>query len=181
MRTLSTQFRLRAAPHRVKSQTLEWVNCSLLLRQEILVVGAVYRGELDLLFRGGTSTRFHPKRRASTDHKPGPNIARAPPMVPSRRATHRSPAGARICQISIKATNVPATGVHSPGIRRIPHPAKNTDITVVFIGGSFHSIELARTISAEPTTKRMRSKPMPGQPPANVEYRRRNTHPSNHY
>lgn len=37
--------------------------------------------------------------------------------------------------------------------------------------GSLHRIELAPTISAEPTTKRMRSKPVPGQPPANVEYR----------
>jgi hypothetical protein len=126
--------------------------------------------------------RFHPKRRASTDHKPGPNIARAPPMVPSRRATHRSPASVRICEISITATNVPATGVHIPGIRRIPHPAKNTDIIVVLIGGGpLHRIELAPTISAEPTTKRMRSKPIPGQPPANVEYRRRNTHPSGRY
>ena len=128
--------------------------------------------------RGGASTRFHPKRRASTDQKPGPNIARAPPIVPSRRATHRSPASVRICQISIEATNVPATGVHSPAVRRIPHPAKNTNIVVVLIGGgSLHRVELARTISAEPTTKRMRSKPMPGQPPANVEYRRRKNAP----
>ena len=44
-------------------------------------------------------------------------------------------------------------------------------------GGSLHSLKLARTISAEPATRRMRSKPVPGQPPANVEYRRRNTHP----
>jgi hypothetical protein len=126
--------------------------------------------------------RLHPKRRASMDHRPGPNIARAPPMVPSRRATHRSPARVRMWEISIEATNVPATGVHSPGIRRIPHPAKNTDITVVLIGwGSLHKVALARTISAEPTTKRMRSKPMPGRPPANVEYRRRKMRPSGHY
>jgi len=126
--------------------------------------------------------RFHPKRRASTDHKPGPNIARAAPMVPSRRATHRSPASVRICEISITATNVPATGVHIPGIRRIPHPAKNTDIIFVLVGeGALHRIELASTISAEPTTTRMRSKPVPGQPPANVEYRRRRVRLSGHY
>ena len=127
--------------------------------------------------RGGASTRRHPNRRASTDHKPGPNIARAPPMVPSRRATHRSPASVRICQISIKATNVPAMGVHRPGIRRIPEATKSAQVIVVFIGGSFHSVEVARTTSAEPTTTRMRSKPAPGQPPANVEYRRRNEAP----
>lgn len=127
--------------------------------------------------RGGASTRRQPKRRASTDHKPGPNIARAPAMVPSRMGTHGSPGNVRICQISVKATNVPAIGVHSPGTRRIPHPTKNAEVIVVFIGGSLQSVEVARTISAEPTTDRMRSKPVPGQPPANVEYRRRKQAP----
>lgn len=98
-------------------------------------------------------------------------------MVPSRRTTHRSPASVRICQISINATNVPAMGVHKPGIRRIPHPASNADTIVVLIGGSLHSIELARTTSVEPTTKRMRSKPRPGQPAAKVEYKRRKDAP----
>ena len=102
-------------------------------------------------------------------------------MVPSRMGTHGSPGSARICQISAKATNVPAMGVHSPGIRRIPHPTKSAEVIVVLIGGSLQSVELARTISAEPTTERMRIKPMPGQPPANVEYNRRKTHPSGHY
>lgn len=37
------------------------------------------------LFRGEDSMRFHPKRRASTDHKPGPNIARAAQEVATRR------------------------------------------------------------------------------------------------
>ena len=60
-------------------------------------------------------------------------------------------------------------GVHRPGIRRSPHPARNAAIMVVLMGGSFHSIALARTTSAEPPTKRIRSKPAPGQPPANVE------------
>jgi hypothetical protein len=36
---------------------------------------------------------------------------------------------------------------------------------------------LARTTSAEPTTTRIRSKPVPGQPPANVEYKRRKDAP----
>lgn len=58
--------------------------------------------------RGRTSTRFHPKRRASTDHKPGPNIARAPQIVARRRPTHRSPVDVRIWRTSIKAAKVPA-------------------------------------------------------------------------
>jgi len=65
-------------------------------------------------------------------------------------------------------------GVHKPAISRIPAPIKSTAETVTFVGGSPHKLELARTTSAEPTTKRMRSKPVPGKPPANVEYRRRN-------
>lgn len=124
--------------------------------------------------RGEASTRFHPKRRASTDHSPGPNIAKAAPVVPSKTGTRRSPGTTNACPIAIKATNVPAIGVHRPAIKRIPDPARNAADMVVCVGGLFHTVELARITSAEPITKRMRSKPMPGQPPANVEYRRLN-------
>jgi hypothetical protein len=44
--------------------------------------------------------------------------------------------------------------------------------------GPAQSLEKARTTSADPTTNRIRSKPDPGQPPANVEYKRRNRAPS---
>jgi hypothetical protein len=40
-------------------------------------------------------------------------------------------------------------------------------------GGSLQSVKLALPINAEPTTKRISSKPVPGQPPANVEHKRR--------
>jgi hypothetical protein len=68
-------------------------------------------------------------------------------------------------------------GVHSPGISRIPDPARNTAVTVVLMGAPLASVKPARTINAEPTTRRMRSKPKPGQPPANVEYKRRTEAP----
>jgi hypothetical protein len=126
--------------------------------------------------RGGGSTRFQPNRRASIDHRPGPNIARAPPMVASKRGTHWSPGAVMIWQVSSKATDAPTMGVHSPGIRRSPHPARNTDVTIIMIGGSPHTAELARATSAAPRTRRMRSNPIPGVPPAKVEYRRRKTH-----
>jgi hypothetical protein len=71
-------------------------------------------------------------------------------------------------------------GVQKPAISRIPAPIKSMVGTVTFMAGSAHRIELARAINAEPTTKRIRSKPVPGQPPANVEYRRRNQRPSKH-
>jgi len=122
--------------------------------------------------------RFHPKRRASMDHKPGPNIARAAPAVPNSNQTHLSPDSVSILQISINAMEPPAIGVHKPTISSIPAPIKSAVGIVTFMGGrSFHSLELARTISTEPTTTRMRSKPVPGQPPANVEYKRRNNAP----
>ena len=126
--------------------------------------------------------RFHPKRRASTDHKPGPNIARAAAEVPSSSHTHLSPATVSIFQISINAIEVPTIGVHKPTISSIPAPIKSTAGIVTFIGGgSLHSLKPARTTRAEPTTKRMRSKPVPGQPPANVEYKRRKMRLSGHY
>ena len=43
-------------------------------------------------------------------------------------------------------------------------------------GGSLHSFGPACQRTTAPTTSRISSKPMPGQPPANVEYRRRNTY-----
>jgi len=126
--------------------------------------------------------RFHPKRRASIDQRPGPNIARATPTVPDSSQTHLSPASVKNFQISINAMEVPAMGVHKPAISRIPAPIKSTaEIVTVMGGGSLHNLELARTISTEPTTNRMRSKPAPGQPPANVEYNLRKIHPSRHY
>jgi len=117
--------------------------------------------------------RFQPKRRASMDHKPGPNIASAAPAVPNKSQTHLSPGSTIIFQSSISATKLPTMGVHNPATRRMPAPIESTARIVTFKGGSIHSLEAARTTSAEPITKRMKSKPVPGQPPANVEYSRR--------
>jgi hypothetical protein len=122
--------------------------------------------------------RFHPNRRASMDQKPGPNIARAAAAVPNSSHTHLSPGMVSIFQISIKAIEVPTIGVHKPAISSNPAPIKSTAGIVTFIGGrSLHSFKPARAISTEPTTTRMRSNPAPGQPPANVEYSRRNYAP----
>ena len=63
--------------------------------------------------------------------------------------------------------------VHNPAMRRMPAAIERTATIVTFKGGSIHSLESARTTNVEPTTKRMKSKPVPGQPPANVEYSRR--------
>ena len=117
--------------------------------------------------------RFHPKRRASMDHKPGPNMASAAPAVPNNSQTHLSPDSIIILQTSISATEVPTMGVHNPTMSRMPAAIERTAKIVTFKGGSVHSLEAARTTSTAPITERMRSKPVPGQPPANVEYSRR--------
>jgi len=138
-----------------------------------------FHREWGLVVRGGASTRFHPKRCASMDHSPGPNIARARAPVPNSSQTHLSPLIVSIFQISINATEAPTIGVHTPTISRTPAASKSTAGIVTLIGGrSVDSLRPARTISAEPMTARMRSKPAPGQPPANVEYKRRKTRPS---
>jgi hypothetical protein len=49
---------------------------------------------------------------------------------------------------------------------------------VMVRGGSPQSRKPAPTTSTEPRTSRIRSKAVAGQPAANVEYRRRNTHQS---
>jgi len=43
-------------------------------------------------------------------------------------------------------------------------------------GGPLHSPGPARQSTTAPTTSRISSKAIPGAPPANVEYRRRNTY-----
>jgi hypothetical protein len=110
MSKLSNLFRLQTAPLRGKSQTLRRERNSLLYARNFVVDEGRFQ-ELRLILRSG-STRFHPNRRASTDHRPGPNMATAQPMVPSKTVTHRSPAIVMICQVSSNATKVPTMGVH---------------------------------------------------------------------
>ena len=65
-------------------------------------------------------------------------------------------------------------GVHKPAIIIIPATNKSTAGIVTSVGGgSLHIRNPERITNTEPTTKRMSSNPAPGQPPANVEYKRR--------
>jgi hypothetical protein len=120
--------------------------------------------------------RFHPKSRASTDQRLGPNIVRPPAMAADNRHTIGSSSTLRICEISIRATTAPATGVHSPANSSNPDPVTVAGPSVMCSGASVHRCGAARTMTTGPMTSRMSSKPMPGQLPANVEYRRRNAH-----
>jgi len=65
-------------------------------------------------------------------------------------------------------------------MRRMPQIASTADVMVTCVGVGLHKLAPARARSAEPLTSRIRSNPVPGQPPANEEYKRRNTHPGGH-
>ena len=112
------------------------------------------------------------------DHKPGPNIAKATPVVANISQSGLLPGSVSIFQTSMRATEAPAMGVHKPAINRIPAPIKSMAGMVTFIGGgSLHRVKAAPAANEEPATTRIRSNPVPGQPPANVEYRRRKDAP----
>ena len=117
--------------------------------------------------------RFHPKRRASSDHRPGPNIASAAPQVATRRYTNLSPVMETSLKLSISATRVPTIGVNSPMMRRTAAAARSTAKIVKGMAGLLSRTEPALLTKANPTTSRIKIRPIPGQPPANVEYKRR--------
>jgi len=124
--------------------------------------------------RGRTSMRFHPKSRASIDNRPGPSMVSATPIVAARRRPFRSSPVLRISEIATAAITAPATGVHNPAMRRSAASARDPETTMCN-GGPLHSLGPACQRTTAPTTSRINSKAIPGPPPANVEYRRRNT------
>ena len=77
-------------------------------------------------------------------------------------------------QLSIRATSVPTIGVNSPMMRRIAAAARRTDKIVMGMAGLLCRAEPALLTKANPTTRRIKMRPIPGQPPAKVEYKRRN-------
>src|SRR5579871_395810 len=59
-------------------------------------------------------------------------------------------------------------------MRSIAAPPSRTDKMVIEIAWLLSSAAHALLTNAIPTTSRIRMRPMPGQPPAKVEYKRRN-------
>ena len=74
--------------------------------------------------------RFHPNSLASSDQRPGPNMASAAAIVAVNRLENESPLNVAILPISITATTIPANGVHSPATRSSPGPAKDAKVSV---------------------------------------------------
>jgi len=102
-------------------------------------------------------------------------------MAPNKSQSHLSPGTDKIFHASMRAARVPMTGVQSPSIKKNPDIARAAEIIMTFRGGSAQSRKPARRISTDPTTRRSNSSPVPGQPLANVEYKRLNTNPYKPY
>ena len=77
-------------------------------------------------------------------------------------------------QLSMTATNVPTIGVYRPMTRRMAAVARRIDRTVMGVAGPLSRAIAELLIKANPTTSRIKMRPIPGQPPAKVEYKRRN-------
>jgi len=97
-------------------------------------------------------------------------------MAASNSQSQVSPGPIMIFHDSTRATVIPTIGVHKPNISKMPDPRRIAEVIVAFSGGSPHISKPARTTSTHPVTSRISNNPVPGQPPANVEYKRRNMH-----
>jgi hypothetical protein len=109
---------------------------------------------------------FLPKSRASTDHAPGPIIAKVLPKTTSMSGSHMSPPPEKTSHNSTAATSAPATGVHSPARMNSPRTAPQTSNPFAGVPLRMASPLCNRTA---PVTRRCMRRPKPGQPSANVE------------
>jgi hypothetical protein len=140
----------------------------------------VPRGGRIQLVRSRTSIRRQPKRRASTDHAPGPSSPRAAPIAASRNEGPVTISGndgvarpAKIAQRLGKARRNPATGVHKPGNNSAPAAMFSTPGMAVPIASPPLNACSPLAIAAAPPAIRSRSRPAPGAPRAKVEKSRR--------
>jgi len=123
---------------------------------------------LGLSYRWGIRIRFRPNRRASTDHAPGPIMARAAPNAASTMCIEPLMAGNNRRDNSETARKRPATGVQSPIVRSAEQmAARNWKMT-----------KTGDVAPCEPATNWTRGivvaarktiNPVAGQPSGNVE------------
>jgi len=131
--------------------------------------------QLSHLFRSASSTRFHPNRRASTDHPPGPSSAKAAPTVDNKIQLNRSAARRKALKNAKIARRVPVTGVHKPRNKSIPTTPVSASSIADPSGGSPRSAMAAWMTKVVPATVRSKRRPAPGAPWAKVEKSRRTT------
>jgi hypothetical protein len=116
------------------------------------------------------SNRLHPNNLASTDHLPGPTSAVAAETMPTT-TPHSRNSGCRYASTSAaSARTAPVIGIHRPTttialkLRWRIEAAREVDERPLF------SIPIPYIPAAPPIARRMRSRPTPGRPMANVEY-----------
>jgi len=165
----------------VRAHNRQWLNREITLSS----VGAalLWGGEYLVGENKGVcfyvSMCFLPKRRASTDHAPGPIMAAVPPRVASMIGIEGSPTQVKAIHSSTTATKVPTSGVHMPTRRSIPAHAPITR-GIRFCGiievarGVPVSWTIPRRTSIVPARIRWSRRPKPGQPLAKVEKSRCN-------
>ena len=125
----------------------------------------VYRSEMRM--------RFHPKRRASTDHTPGPRSASAAPRMPMRTHVHGFVRCKAACKNARIASIVPAIGVHKPIRRSTPIPMATTCSKAAPSGGAPRNSRTPWATKPIPAARRSKRRPSPGAPPAKFEKSRR--------
>jgi hypothetical protein len=160
-------------------KTIKWRRVKARLRLEILfqATSEVSGDSTTYCFRSRTSRRFHPKRRASTDHEPGPSSARAAPSAQTRNDIHESEGDQKMLHSARIAASAPAIGVHRPTSSNKPNPIARRDRSVTQVDARDNDGATPTWISVAPVARRSSSRPAPGQPRANVENKRRNDAP----
>jgi len=113
--------------------------------------------------------RFHPKRRASTDHTPGPSSASAAPRTAMRTQIHGFARRSDAWSNPSTASSVPATGVHKPIRRSSPTTISTTFRVASPKEGAPPNSRTPRVTTPIPAVTRSNSKPSPGAPPAKFE------------
>src|SRR5579862_4597156 len=123
---------------------------------------------LRLSYRWGIRIRFRPNRRASTDHAPGPIIARAAPNAASTMCIEPLLEGNTRRDSWETVKKRPATGVHSPMVRSAEQmAARNWKMTET--GNAAPWEPATNWTSGIVAAARKNSNPVPGQPSGNVE------------
>ena len=165
-------------------QTISWISaalqCELWTFQRGKERGSSETPQVRVQAQGlrvGISICFHPNRRASIDHAPGPSKSSAAPRVAIRIPAHGSPGPQNTSHTPAMDARAPALGVHKPAINDNPRITSAMWARNTMKCGPVRCGVSSSAIREIPHTRRMSRRPMPGQPRAKFENRRRRKHP----
>jgi hypothetical protein len=112
---------------------------------------------------------FRPNNRASSDHAPGPIIAKLTPKPEINIAVHRSAAPQKRSHSCVAAIRIPIYGVHSPITSRPDAINGKTIVVKCWVALACNNARFRRMA---PRRNRWINSPVPGHPSANVENKR---------